>query len=423
MSSIKYVVWHLKKNDKMKILYISNSLTHYYNLVLSKLNEEDNIQVICTAPLGNNSNQVGAGVNLTSEGVNFKVYFLKEKKRFFLYYSYEKLYNVIKFESPDIIVVLLTSIPSFFLELKLIWIIRKLNIPIILKDHPFRLDYYENTLNKINSELIYFNSLSRYLNALISFARLGKILKILHLKIIKKSFQIATAHVNYVEAHDILGSYGVNKEKIFVTRNSPDTDLLFKFKRELVKIYDGKKSSTFRFIHVGRLVAWKRVDLLIKSFARVNRLFPETELIIVGDGPEKKILIDLVDQLCLSNSIIFLDSIYGKDLGKWLIQSDLYVLAGMGGLSINEAMVYGLPVLCSVCDGTEKFLVREQINGRYFIEGDELDLAEKMIWFLLNPLKCKEMGAASERIILKNINIKTVIKEYLRAFDYAIKEK
>ena len=163
--------------------------------------------------------------------------------------------------------------------------------------------------------------------------------------------------------------------------------------------------------------------MLIKSFARVNRLFPETELIIVGDGPEKKILIDLVDQLCLSNSIIFLDSIYGKDLGKWLIQSDLYVLAGMGGLSINEAMVYGLPVLCSVCDGTEKFLVREQINGRYFIEGDELDLAEKMIWFLLNPLKCKEMGAASERIILKNINIKTVIKEYLRAFDYAIKEK
>ena len=149
MSRIKYVVWHLKKNDKMKILYISNSLTHYYNLVLSKLNEEDNIQVICTAPLGNTSNQVGAGVNLTSEGVNFKVYFLKEKKRFFLYYSYEKLYNVIKFESPDIIVVLLTSIPSFFLELKLIWIIRKLNIPIILKDHPFRLDYYENTLKKL----------------------------------------------------------------------------------------------------------------------------------------------------------------------------------------------------------------------------------------------------------------------------------
>ena len=38
--------------------------------------------------------------------------------------------------------------------------------------------------------------------------------------------------------------------------------------------------------HIGRLVKWKRVDLLIDAFTKVIASHPDAELVVVGDGPE-----------------------------------------------------------------------------------------------------------------------------------------
>ena len=74
------------------------------------------------------------------------------------------------------------------------------------------------------------------------------------------------AHVDYIEvAYEIFSTYGVDKKKIFITYNSPDTDKLLEVNvkyniRNAILPYN-----PFRIIHVGRLVKWKRVDLLIKA--------------------------------------------------------------------------------------------------------------------------------------------------------------
>ena len=59
-------------------------------------------------------------------------------------------------------------------------------------------------------------------------------------------------------------------------------------------------------------------------------------------------------------------------------ESTVYVLAGMGGLSINDAMCFSLFVICLVCDGTEKDLVADGVNGYFFKEGDANDLVDKI---------------------------------------------
>ncbi len=50
----------------------------------------------------------------------------------------------------------------------------------------------------------------------------------------------------------------------------------------------------------------------------------------------------------------------------------------MGGLSINDAMTYGMPVLCAVCDSTERDLVKEGKNGYFFKDGDADSLADRI---------------------------------------------
>ena len=97
-------------------------------------------------------------------------------------------------------------------------------------------------------------------------------------------------------------------------------------------------------------------------------------------------------------------------------ESTVYVLAGMGGLSINDAMTYGLPVVCSVCDSTERDLVTDGVNGLFFRESDADSLSDKLNELFASPGRCAEMGRESERIIREKINIETVSERYLQAF-------
>ena len=76
-------------------------------------------------------------------------------------------------------------------------------------------------------------------------------------------------------------------------------------------------------------------------------------------------------------------------------ESSIYVLAGMGGLSINEAMCYSLPVICSVCDGTEKDLIQDGVNGYYFESGNADSLAKSIEYLLRNPQMMKAFGDVS----------------------------
>jgi len=404
----------------MKVLYLTNALTHYYNLVLSKLNLDSDIELVCVVPRGNRSALVGEGVSLTQEGASFKVIELDEASRFFsLYYTYKNLADVIKIEKPDVVVVLLPYLPSFLFELSLIRLRKVMNFALILKDHPFRLNRYNEELQNIRLCNKVFVSISKNTNKLIYISGLYKIMRRVQLEVRRRSFLLADAHVNYIEASDILCSYGVNPEQLFVTRNSPDTDAIFAQKARLIRLPKLFPSNPYRVIHVGRLVGWKKVDLLIRAIAKVKKRYPSVELLILGTGPEEEPLKKLANKLNLSESVNFLGAIYDQRLGQCLMESSLYVLAGMGGLSINDAMAYGLPVLCSTCDGTEKFLVREKVNGRFFKEDDTRDLALKICWFFNDLKNTKKMGMESEKIIKNEINIHTVIDVYKKAFEYA----
>ena len=405
----------------MKVLYISNSLTHYYNLVLSRLNKEPDIELVIVVPM---FASVGDGVYQTNEGINFRVIQLKEVKKYSFYNSLEGLAKVLIQEQPDVVIVIFEYLRIFQFDVSVILAMRFIRADLILKSIPFRYSTYQEALNAIAKTDVDIASLSPMLNIMLKKTGLMFLVRRSLLVMQKIALNIPDAHVNYVEAYEYWSSYGVVKEKLFITRNSPDTDMLLTVKEEIKDEPLVLSPNPFRVLHVGRLVEWKQVDMLIKAFARVRKSFPESELLIIGTGPEEANLKKIVSDLSLGASVRFLGGVYDQRLlGHYSIESSLYVLAGMGGLSINDAMCFGLPVLCSVADGTEKFLVREGVNGRYFRDGDEDDLFLKISELFDNPTLLKEMGRHSEQIIRHEVNIHTVIKSYVDALNYVFKHK
>ena len=404
-----------------KVVYLTNGLTHYYNLVLSKLDQREDIEMVVVAPKDGGDN-IGEGVYLTESGVTFRVQRLPEFSRFRIYTSFRGLAAFLWSEKPNVVITSEIHLFGFFLCPSVILATKLLRLKLILQSIPFRLPTYDVAKKRCLDRSQIVDQLPIPIQLVVRGLRLEPLLRRFYVFLRRHAFRRADAHLNYIEeAVDIFGSYGVPKERIFITYNSPDTDAYLKIEKQLEGSPPILPQNKRRLVHVGRLVEWKKVDLLLCAFARVQIKFPDAELLIIGAGPLEPQLKEMAVMLKVADSVRFLGGVYDLSLlAQYLRASSVYVLAGMGGLSINDAMFHRLPVICSVCDGTEKKLVREGFNGKFFCGGDEDDLVKKISELFVDPELCGQMGMHSRQIIDKEINIHTVIAGYRQALTHVM---
>jgi glycosyltransferase involved in cell wall biosynthesis len=123
---------------------------------------------------------------------------------------------------------------------------------------------------------------------------------------------------------------------------------------------------------VGRLVKVKRLDRLIRGFATARERHRELRLVLVGDGPERTALERLASDVGLGDSAIFAGHREGHELYAWFTIASLFVLTSeleTWGAVVNEALVAGLPVVCSDRAGA-RVLIEDGRNGRV-IDADD----------------------------------------------------
>jgi glycosyltransferase involved in cell wall biosynthesis len=169
------------------------------------------------------------------------------------------------------------------------------------------------------------------------------------------------------------------------------------------------KSPTVLF--VGRLQERKRIDLLLQACAALpNELQPR--LWIVGDGPERAKLQSLAASLYPQAQ--FPGARYGEALEQLFIEADLFALPGTGGLAIQQAMSFGLPVIAAQGDGTQDDLVRPE-NGWRIPQADLGALAGALRAALSSPTRLRQMGAASYCIVAQEVNLERMVEAFLQA--------
>lgn len=167
-----------------------------------------------------------------------------------------------------------------------------------------------------------------------------------------------------------------------------------------------------RILFVGRLQARKRVDLLLKACSRVEQ---KAECWIVGDGPECSSLERLAQDIYPNTK--FLGPKHGSELESLFQQADLFVLPGTGGLAVQEAMSYGLPVIVAEGDGTQRDLVSDE-NG-WLVEPGNLDeLSHAIRKALADPEDLLKKGMASYQMVLDRANIDVMAKVFTEVMNH-----
>lgn len=207
---------------------------------------------------------------------------------------------------------------------------------------------------------------------------------------------------------------GFPHEKIFVAHNSVSPAPEFPISAR-PSTFDSSTSSEQRLrptlLFVGRLQARKRIDSLLRACAELGT---NPRLIIVGDGPERAAMESLAKEIYPSAE--FIGAKHGAELKPYFAQADLFVLPGTGGLAVQEAMSYGLPVIVAKGDGTQDDLVREK-NGWQIPPEDYGALLAAMKNALSDIARLREMGKESFRIVSEEINIQTMADVFVTALN------
>ncbi len=193
--------------------------------------------------------------------------------------------------------------------------------------------------------------------------------------------------------------------KIFVAHNSVS--------HAPTSVPDHRPQTVDRFtiLFVGRLQARKRVDSLLRACAQLNA---RPRLLIVGDGPEREKLQTLAREVYPGAE--FIGAKHGAELKPYLTEADLFVLPGTGGLAVQEAMGYGLPVIVAQGDGTQDDLVRKE-NGWQIPPDDFKALVATMQEALSDGARLRKMGTESYRIVKEEINIEKMVEIFVTALN------
>jgi len=198
---------------------------------------------------------------------------------------------------------------------------------------------------------------------------------------------------------------------INVLQNSIDVKLFKPLKsssdKEEIKKFFGVKNRSI--CYMGRLSYEKSIDQIIKAFALINKKMPELSLMIIGDGPERKNLEELAEDLKIRDSVIFTGSLfYNGDLVRSLQTNDLFVSASKSEnmpLSVLEAMATGLPMVLVKEKGLAE-LIKEDASGIFAKTDDPADIAEKILFLLSSPELLNKFSQGSRLLAMEYSNEK-----------------
>lgn len=151
-----------------------------------------------------------------------------------------------------------------------------------------------------------------------------------------------------------LKSLGINDGSILEVQNAVDEE---RFSRSTEREFDIRPGPVL--LHVGQLVARKGIDLLLHAVADLQREGLEFSLLLVGSGLDERAFKQLARDLGLRN-VHFCPALPPESMPSVYRSGDVLVfptIEDVWGLVANEAILSGIPVLCSQYAGCAEELI------------------------------------------------------------------
>jgi glycosyltransferase involved in cell wall biosynthesis len=223
-----------------------------------------------------------------------------------------------------------------------------------------------------------------------------------------RKFLYRRLHVIICQSEDMLTDlrreYGVDADKCMVI-NNPITIQPIQY-REFVQHIGVKR--TKKLISIGRLSKEKGYERVLGSLAPLSLDF---SYLIIGDGPLKSNLKNIVEEMGLSSKVEFLD--FTSNVKSYLEESDLYLQGSyVEGFpnALLEAVSTGLPCVVFNAPGGTKEIVRQGFNGFLAKNAKEFET------FITEALETSWNPLAISKDAYDRFRGETIVEQYAMVF-------
>lgn len=214
------------------------------------------------------------------------------------------------------------------------------------------------------------------------------------------------------------------KRDVYVIPSGIDTTRFYREnidKNEIINLKKdlGLKKTDFIVLYVGRIAKEKSIDFLINNFNSVLKQIPKAKMIIVGDGPDIKDLIDLAKKEGLENKIIFAGKAPWTDVPKYYSLCDVFVTASKTetqGLTVMEAMGASKPVV-AIRDESFELMITDKKDGLFF--DDEKSYVD-MIYEVYKNKKLRDEISFNARLTADKYSPYNYAKNVLKVYEKVI---
>jgi glycosyltransferase involved in cell wall biosynthesis len=214
-------------------------------------------------------------------------------------------------------------------------------------------------------------------------------------------------------------TYHVPRERCFFAPNSIPATAADEDRQAATQLREslGLGPDKVVLLSVGAITKDKNLDMLFQLFREVRARHPEAELVVVGGG---NYLEHVKQTYGADPGVHIMGAIYDK-VNLYFQMSDIFILPGLGGLALQQAVQNGKPVVCSIADGTELDLVKNGLNG-YFIEPEAPlnEWVEKVSLLVADPEMRRRFGQHARYIVEHEFNSDLMFQGIENALAYAL---
>ena len=218
-------------------------------------------------------------------------------------------------------------------------------------------------------------------------------------------------------ARELTGKYKIDREKITVV------PIYVEVKNKKPEIKSGENDGKFIFLTASRLVPVKNIGMQIEAMAEVIKKYPNIELWIIGDGPEKEKLKSEISNLKLEKKIIMLG--WKDDLDKYYNMADAFLLTSNAegwGMVIVEAASFGLPIIMTDV-GCAGEVIKSGESGLVISPGDKQKLVEAMLKIIEDENLRKKLGENAKLAVSRLPSKEQTLDLYKKSWGIAIVSK
>lgn len=215
----------------------------------------------------------------------------------------------------------------------------------------------------------------------------------------------------------LLKDMGVPFEKINVVHRGID----------LQEIY-GKsiEKHPFKIITAGRLIPGKEFKFLLKLYSSLITKWPKANLVILGDGPERKNLEKLSVSLGIHRKVSFLGHVKHQDVFKEMLKGQLFLFFSSNPSErlpnvIKEAMACGCICITNSTPGIEELII-DGING-FIVEKNINTILKKIDDLYKNPDMALVISKNAKSTIESRFNRKFQMMKYSEKWHACVSER